>query len=294
MAPNLYKTVRLQTVNLDYAKFFRYLIKTIDLRFNEPKLRQIFGGKIEFRIVFSEIANGSLWLASNRELKLSLSTATSYALAHPQAFSSHWDAAIFLTGSNLHISKEDSVRRADVLGVAFVGSLCSKAVLCEVHDFDSIWVLLHELGHAFGAHHDSEVGCEDTTSIMSDSVGVFKTFWSDCAIKQFQDNMPETSQCLYNQKLGVVPDGFHMPEDLPGQVFTDLDVCRMGKSVNIIPAIRESCRKYTCQLRWFQWTTLALLEGTPCNNGGICCAGTCKSVEDCAKFYGVSSLNIKP
>lgn len=82
---------------------------------------------------------------------------------------------------------------------------------------------------------------------------------------------------------------FDMPTELPGQVFTNQDICRIGKSINAQFVAHESCRSIVCRLKWFQWTTLALPEGTPCGDGYICCAGDCVSIADCHRFLGLSN-----
>ena len=69
----------------------------------------------------------------------------------------HWDHALLLTGFNLY----DSVPALDaVIGLAWVSGMCHPQYSCTINEgnnFESVFVIAHEMGHNLGMNHDGEI-----------------------------------------------------------------------------------------------------------------------------------------
>lgn len=98
----------------------------------------------------------------------------------------------------------------DVIGIAFLGSLCEAhagSSLSESSDFiDSALIMAHELGHNFGAPHDSEAGSPCETEplgfIMAPELNGSTTF-STCSVQQMQPHIAAASCVATSQNRDV-------------------------------------------------------------------------------------------
>ncbi|KAF4521806.1 hypothetical protein B566_EDAN012463 [Ephemera danica] len=106
----------------------------------------------------------------------------------------HWDHAVLLTGLDLYVQlggggsgKPGGKLSSQVVGLAPVGGMCSRASSCTVNEgrhFESVYVVAHEIGHNLGMRHDgpmSDNECDPGSFIMSPTLGSGKITWSACS-----------------------------------------------------------------------------------------------------------------
>jgi hypothetical protein len=192
------------------------------------------------------------------------------------------------------LTSEDS---ADVLGLGFVGSVCTDGRYSISEDFggfSSVHVVAHEMGHNFNSFHDGDTdypiaaSCSDEDNyIMAPYVPGSDFFensvlFSNCSIQQFKEmllvnNMAPSNvaQCLLTA-TPIVPPGHELPpnQQLPGQSFTPDDQCRKnyGDSFSYCPEANiDMCELLFCRNVTFGSCTRkdAAAEGTTCGSGQV-------------------------
>ena len=92
---------------------------------------------------------------------------------------------------------------ADSVGIAYSGTLCNQrysASLAQAHDSATIDGLIsaHEIGHVFGAPHDGDGQCADTSStefIMAPILNPRATSFSQCSLEQMAPRVANAT-CL--------------------------------------------------------------------------------------------------
>ena len=78
-------------------------------------------------------------------------------------------------------------------GLAWVSGMCHPEYSCTInegHNFESVYVIAHEMGHNLGMNHDGESNsgnhCDSNKYLMSPVLGPGKVTWSSCSNKELQ------------------------------------------------------------------------------------------------------------
>lgn len=148
-----------------------------------------------------------------------------------------------------------------VLGMAFVGTVCSTATSGGISVFPdnnlafTSTVVAHEMGHNLGMNHDdSRCKCEGGSCIMSGGAGNAKTF-SRCSAQDFEALIIRGGgTCLKNQPSAS--DIISTPECGNGRLDQG-EQCDCGKP--------EECDNNCCDA-----ATCRLKPGAACAQGGCC------------------------
>ena len=207
----------------------------------------------------------------------------------------HWDHALLLTGYNLFDGTPD---RDSVIGLAWVSGMCHPDYSCTINEgnnFESVYVIAHEMGHNLGMNHDGETGegnsCDPNLSLMSPVLGPGKVSWSLCSDKElngFLNDLKTKAQamCLNDVPTGLSRYDFSLGGKQPGEKFKAIDQCRQAFGSGFSPYVKtESPFEDLCRELWCSNVTHALrahpaLEGTDCSSkpypyGSICTEGLC-------------------
>ena len=82
---------------------------------------------------------------------------------------------------------------SDKIGLAWVSGMCHPEYSCTInegHNFESVYVIAHEMGHNLGMNHDGESNsgnhCDSNKYLMSPVLGPGKVTWSSCSNKELQ------------------------------------------------------------------------------------------------------------
>ena len=77
--------------------------------------------------------------------------------------------------------------------MAWVSGMCHPEYSCTInegHNFESVYVIAHEMGHNLGMNHDGESNsgnhCDANKYLMSPVLGPGKVTWSTCSSKELQ------------------------------------------------------------------------------------------------------------
>ena len=111
-----------------------------------------------------------------------------------------------LTGLDLY---DVDPKQNSVIGLAWVSGMCHPEYSCTINEgnnFESVYVIAHEMGHNLGMNHDGETSsgntCDPNTNLMSPVLGPGKVTWSSCSnqeINNFLSNrFQKISQFLTN------------------------------------------------------------------------------------------------
>ena len=75
-----------------------------------------------------------------------------------------------------------------ILGLAWVSGMCHQEYSCTINEgnnFESVYVIAHEMGHNLGMNHDGEIAegndCDPNRFLMSPVLGPGKVTWSTCS-----------------------------------------------------------------------------------------------------------------
>ena len=118
-----------------------------------------------------------------------------------------------LTGLDLY---DVDPKQNSVIGLAWVSGMCHPEYSCTINEgnnFESVYVIAHEMGHNLGMNHDGETSsgntCDPNTNLMSPVLGPGKVTWSSCSnqeINNFLSNrFQKISQFLrhvFNKRAG--------------------------------------------------------------------------------------------
>ncbi|RXM30996.1 Disintegrin and metalloproteinase domain-containing protein 9 [Acipenser ruthenus] len=164
-----------------------------------------------------------------------------------------------------------------VLGMAFVGSVCSNRTGGGINtfDYDSLQyfstVVAHELGHNLGMNHDN-TKCSCNTACIMDAAAKGGTMFSSCSENDFQNLIFQGGgRCLMNPPS-------------PDKIFT-LPVCGnnvvdSGEQCDCGPP--EKCNNKCCNAATCMFSSgSSCAEGSCCDNCKIKVAGTpCRASSD--------------
>ena len=219
----------------------------------------------------------------------------------------HWDHALLLTGLNLY----DGVPARDsVIGLAWVSGMCTPEFSCTINEgnnFESVFVIAHEMGHNLGMNHDGERSegntCSPDRYLMSPVLGPGKVTWSTCSdqeLTSFLTSGPTRAQvsCLEDKPDLRNSYNFNPSGKAPGELFSAMDQCRQAFGASFRPHLRSEspfedlCRELWCSNRTHALRAHPALEGTDCNSkpfpyGSACHEGVCLPFVPGASGYGV-------
>ena len=125
--------------------------------------------------------------------------------SHPD----HWDHGLMLTGLDLY---DGSPKQNSVIGLAWVSGMCHPEYSCTINEgnnFESVYVIAHEMGHNLGMNHDGETSsgntCDPNTNLMSPVLGPGKVTWSSCSNQEINNFLSNRFQKI-SQFLPKVSD----------------------------------------------------------------------------------------
>ncbi|XP_043226943.1 A disintegrin and metalloproteinase with thrombospondin motifs adt-1-like [Amphibalanus amphitrite] len=195
----------------------------------------------------------------------------------------HWDHAVLLTGVDLFTAADAREVNRQVVGFAPVGGMCTAASSCTVNegkDFESVYIVAHEIGHSLGMHHDGQGNsCNAEDHIMSPTLGTGKNTWSICS-RDSLDRFVATRQadCLKDSSLAVDLSN-QWPDTLPGERIGADQQCRLKYGPSSSRAreqpLAELCVNLHCKYDHHRWTSHPALEGTACGYDNWCRRGQC-------------------
>ena len=106
-------------------------------------------------------------------------------------------------GSSAHLRIPEEKKVFAAVGLALLGSTCSKSHHCSVVEMNSFTASLsaaHELGHALGMNHEGSNGCPEQDSLTSFVVPTqpMETGWTEFA------HLPVVSRCAIQELVGYL------------------------------------------------------------------------------------------
>lgn len=180
-----------------------------------------------------------------------------------------------------------------VLGLAWIGGMCKQNYSCTINEatnFESAFVIAHELGHSLGILHDGQKNtCDSSKYIMSDKTGPGKVHWSKCSNDYLKDAIKRKQlNCLDTENSDELVDSLHDLEKLklPGQVHPLSEQCKLAFGNSFAPFIADkhpynaSCRELWCSDKKIARAAHPALEGSSCAKDSVCREGKCNKIED--------------
>ncbi|OTF81072.1 A disintegrin and metalloproteinase with thrombospondin motifs family protein, partial [Euroglyphus maynei] len=209
------------------------------------------------------------------------------------AIESRWDHALMLTGLDLYKMIGNEKNRK-VLGLAWVNGMCRPSYSCTLNEgknFESAFVIAHEMAHRFGMLHDGyDNNCDPDKYIMSEKTGPGKIHWSPCS-NLYVENFLQKSNLKCLEKTSeesfftyTSPLDDHLDQRLPGEQFNLNQQCQLALGNQYRPYIsKRSPFNDICKELWCShghWATPAhpALEGSNCGDGKKCLQGSCNVI----------------
>lgn len=125
-----------------------------------------------------------------------------------------------------------------VLGLAWVGGMCQTNYSCtinEVTNFESAFVIAHELGHSLGIMHDEQRNnCDPNKFIMSEKTGAGKVHWSRCSNAYLNESIAKHQlECLNTESSQSMDSLYDLDKlRMPGQVYNLNEQCKLAFGSN--------------------------------------------------------------
>lgn len=112
--------------------------------------------------------------------------------------------------------------------------MCKGNYSCTVNEaanFESAFVIAHELGHSLGIMHDGQRnGCNPNGFIMSERTGAGKVNWSKCSNKYLNQSIARKQlQCLDVESSELTDSMYDLAKlRAPGQTYTINEQCKLA------------------------------------------------------------------
>ena len=138
------------------------------------------------------------------------------------------------------------------IGLAWVSGMCHPEYSCTINEgnnFESVYVIAHEMGHNLGMNHDGETGegndCDANTYLMSPVLGPGKVSWSPCSndeLNTFLTNRVTKNQakCLDDLPNPVQRYDFLRDGKLPGEEYQAIKQCQQSFGPTFKPHVKEN------------------------------------------------------
>lgn len=160
----------------------------------------------------------------------------------------HWDHGLLLTGLDLY----DGVKsQSSVIGLAWVSGMCHPEYSCTINEgnnFESVYVIAHEMGHNLGMNHDGETlegnNCDPNRYLMSPVLGPGKVTWSSCSnaeLIQFlkSPSHSQRAKCLDDLPEPVAKYDFLRDGKRPGEQYQAIKQCQQSFGPNFLPHVKS-------------------------------------------------------
>nr|XP_040579861.1 A disintegrin and metalloproteinase with thrombospondin motifs adt-1-like [Lepeophtheirus salmonis] len=222
----------------------------------------------------------------------------------------HWDHGLMLTGLNLY---DTHPKYDNVIGLAWVSGMCHPAFSCTINEgnnFESVYVIAHEMGHSLGMNHDGELDegntCNPNKYLMSPILGPGKVTWSSCSNEEIEQFLNERrfvinvgsgrrrktigqASCLND--IPPTQEDYNYAKaqryKYPGELYSAHEQCIQAFGKTFKPHLKESnpfediCRELWCSNRTHALRAHPALEGTNCHLkpfpfGSVCKDGLCQ------------------
>ena len=177
--------------------------------------------------------------------------------------------------------------------------MCHPEYSCTInegHNYESVYVIAHEMGHNLGMVHDGERtegnSCSPDSHLMSPVLGPGKVTWSSCSnseLTTFLTGSETRVQALCLDDIPTLMDkfDFNSEQQLPGEKVSAMTQCVQSFGSAFKPYLKSSQSPFEdpCRELWCSNLTHALrahpaLEGTDCSSkpypyGSECRGGQC-------------------
>lgn len=264
-------------------RFVRAIMKTTQSVYDSDVITRV--ARLTFHVVQIEQA-GYAELHNDADAHSFLTGLGPWAVRHSN--DNKWQMAVLLTGVNTKSGKKNNELPREQLvltGLANLGTICryrSKATaVVEARNFNSAYVLAHEIAHSFDIGHDgdpSQKGCSPDHNIMSPSTGEGKVSFSQCSAQSLRyhlsglDQTNKLHKCFGRPPTGVVP-GFEnlRSSGNAGDVYNATEQCRFsfGPAYEAdFTAVSSICPMLYCVHNFWQVKSHPALPGTVCGSGG--------------------------
>ncbi|TRY70666.1 hypothetical protein TCAL_09680 [Tigriopus californicus] len=209
--------------------------------------------------------------------------------------SAHWDHGLLLTGLNLF---DRQPKYDSVIGLAWVSGMCHPSYSCTINEgsnFESVYVIAHEMGHNLGMNHDGESRagntCDPDKYLMSPILGPGKVSWSTCSNQEISDFITagvtrNQAKCLDDMPEIMAKYDYLKDSKAPGDKFKAIEQCQKAFGQDFKPHKKDEkpfedlCRELWCSNNTHALRAHPALEGTDCSEkpfpyGSICLSGIC-------------------
>uniref|UniRef100_A0A224YNI6 Reprolysin n=1 Tax=Rhipicephalus zambeziensis TaxID=60191 RepID=A0A224YNI6_9ACAR len=222
------------------------------------------------------------------------------------------DMVFLMTGFDVYSEEKDGTKSLNVLGIGFVGGLCTQFFVALGEDsagrFNGMHTLTHEAGHVLGASHDESspkswirgdpgsLSCPWKDGYIMSYVdgGVRHHQFSPCSLRQIQNLLILRGTVCW--QLSTSNNGHTEPGRFPGMEVAPNEFCKsvFPDKVNVTadmrsdrmkecmvkcqyPEVRKYCYGYRCNYYTaIKYTYEHALDYMYCGLNKVCVRGVCK------------------